>query len=64
MLNTYLGKWYHKTVRLVNNNLLQGIIIAPKYKKQDNGKENVTMANIVVTIMTVLMALCAGVKVM
>lgn len=34
------------------------------HDKTDNGKENVKMANIVVTIMTVLMALCAGVKVM
>ena len=64
MLNTYLGKWYHKTVRLVNNNLLQGIIIAPQYKKQDNGKENVKMANIVVTMATLFMAACAGVRVL
>ena len=42
----------------------QRIVYALMHDKSDNGKENVKMANIVVTIMTVLMALCATAKIL
>jgi len=40
------------------------MIARQQYKKQDNEKGEKTMANIAITLMTIMMMVCAGIKVM